>query len=212
MDSPINWRVKLQEGKDHPKNDRGMPRFPYEFENNTKTSALMLEMTKLIHNIGKVVTMDSRFCVAPGILALHDVGVFGQALIKKRGRFWPKYVPGNQIDEYMKDKPLGYAATLKQCIDGKGFLVHCQKDDCYVTKILSRHGLIQTNDDTTPTGTSMAHGKASDMWSQCHATTIQNTGLTMSIISAMIPLVWRKFGQQSGGPLDNSHSSVLLQK
>ena len=91
--------------------------------------------------------MDSRFCVTVGMLALHDAGVFGQALIKKRGRFWPKHVPGNQIDEFMKDKPLGDATTLKQCIDGKNFFVHSQKDDCYITKIMSTHGLIQPVDD-----------------------------------------------------------------
>ncbi len=58
---PIMLRVKLQEGKDRPKNDCGMPRFPSKL-NNTKTSALMLEMTKPIHNMGKVLTMDSGFC------------------------------------------------------------------------------------------------------------------------------------------------------
>ncbi len=100
---PIMWRVKLQEGKDRPKDANGHPRFPSQYENHSKTAALMLEMTKPIHNTGKVVTMDSGFCVTVGILALHDAGVFGQALIKKRGRFWPKHVPGNQIDEFMKD-------------------------------------------------------------------------------------------------------------
>ncbi len=79
-------------------------------------------MTKPIHNMDKVVTTNSGFCVAAGILALHDVGVFGQALIKKWGRLWLKHVSGNQIDEYKKDKPNGYAATFKQSIVGKGSL------------------------------------------------------------------------------------------
>ncbi|KAL7460481.1 hypothetical protein ACHAXS_000931 [Conticribra weissflogii] len=52
--------------------------------------------------MGKVVTMDNGFCVATGILALHDVEVFVQALIKRQGKFWEKHVPGNQIDECMK--------------------------------------------------------------------------------------------------------------
>ncbi len=55
----------------------------------------MLEMTKPIHNIGKVVTMDGRFGVAAGILALHDMGVFVQSLIKTQGRFWLKQMPRN---------------------------------------------------------------------------------------------------------------------
>jgi hypothetical protein len=91
--APIMWRVKLQEGKDRPKLANGKPAFPSEFEQHSKTAKLMLEMTKPIHGTGKVVSMDSGFCVTAGILAMHDVGIYGQALIKKRGRYWPKHVP-----------------------------------------------------------------------------------------------------------------------
>ncbi|KAL7471152.1 hypothetical protein ACHAXS_011440 [Conticribra weissflogii] len=143
LGKPIMWRVKLQEGKDRPKDSNNKPCFLTEFESHTKTSALMLYMTKPIHNTGKIVTMDSGFCVAAGILALHDVGVYGQSLIKKHGRFWPKHVPGQLIDNHMKDKEIGFAATYKQSIGGKDFLVHCQKDDTYVTKILSTHGILK---------------------------------------------------------------------
>ncbi len=77
------WQVKLQEGKDRPKDANGQPQFPSQYKNHSKTAALMLEMTKQIHNTGKIVTMYSGFCVTVGMLALHDAGVFGQALIKK---------------------------------------------------------------------------------------------------------------------------------
>ncbi|KAL7461168.1 hypothetical protein ACHAXS_001596 [Conticribra weissflogii] len=97
---PIMWRIKLQEGNDQPKDHNNNPHYPMEFENHTKTSALMLYMTKPIHNTGKIVTMDSGFCVAAGILALHHFGVYGQALIKKRGWYWPKHVPGDEIEDY----------------------------------------------------------------------------------------------------------------
>ncbi len=77
----------------------------------------MFEMTKTIYIMGKVMTMDSGFCVTIGILDWNDVGVFGQALVKKRGWLWSKHVPCNQIDELTRDKPLGGdATTLKQCI------------------------------------------------------------------------------------------------
>ncbi len=120
-----------------------------EFENHTKTLSLMLYMTKPIHNTGEIVTMDSGFCVAAGILALHHVGVYGQALIKKQGQYWPKHVPGNEIEEHMRDKDLGYVETYKQSIDGKNFLVHCQKDTDYVTRIMSMHGLVVQENHTT---------------------------------------------------------------
>ncbi len=125
------------------------PHYPMEFENHTKMSALMLYMTKPIHNTGEIVTIDSGFCVAAGILELHHVGVYGQALIKKRGWYWPKHVPGNEIEEYMKDKELGHVETYKQCIYRKDFLVLYQKDSDYVTKIMSTHGLVVQEDHTT---------------------------------------------------------------
>ena len=140
---PIMWRVKLQEGKDRPKDTQRNWAFPSEFESRYfKTASLMLEMTVPIHNTGKVVTMDSGFCVTAGILAMHDHGVYGQSLIKKHGRYWPKHVPGDHIDDHFKGKELGYTETYKQEVGGKQFLVHCTKNVRYVTKIMSTHGLI----------------------------------------------------------------------
>jgi hypothetical protein len=72
----------------------------------TKTVSLLLEMKEPIHDMGKVVVGDSGFCVTQGVFALDKVGVKGQFLIKKH-KYWPKFVPGNYIDQYMKDKPLG---------------------------------------------------------------------------------------------------------
>ena len=84
---PIMWRMKLQEGKDRPKKADGTWAFPSPFEGYSKTAKLMLEMTEPIHGTGKVVSMDSGFCVSAGILAMHSVGVFGEALVKKRGKY-----------------------------------------------------------------------------------------------------------------------------
>ena len=59
---PIMWRAKVQEGKDKPI-DGNNPRYPTQFECYTTTAKLMLEMTKPLSNLGKVVTMDRGFCV-----------------------------------------------------------------------------------------------------------------------------------------------------
>lgn len=107
----------------------------------------MLYMTEPIHHTGKVVCMDSGFCVTAGILALHQVGVYGQALIKKRGRYWPKHVPGVQMEMEFFDKELGSGKTFVQTIENQKFLVHCHKDDRYVCKIMSTHGLMLPVDD-----------------------------------------------------------------
>ena len=150
------WRIKLQEGKDQPKDAAGKWAFPSKFEGRnpstkkqyTKTSTLMCEMTVPLHGTGKIVSMDSGFCVTAGILHLHDHGVYGQSLIKKR-KYWPKGVPGDQIDAYFADKPLGSTKTLRQEIDGTKFNIHCTRDDQFVTKMMSTHGLLSEVPDHT---------------------------------------------------------------
>ncbi|KAL7447609.1 hypothetical protein ACHAXS_000008, partial [Conticribra weissflogii] len=72
------------------------------------------------------------FCVSDGILAMHSVSVYGQGLVKKRGMYWPKDVPGDYIDECFKQKELGEHDCYVQEIDGVPFLVHCHKEDKYV--------------------------------------------------------------------------------
>jgi len=77
----------MQEGKDRSKDATGKFAFPSKFEGKnanigrkyTKTSTLMCEMTEPIHSTGKVVSMDSGFCVTVSILHLHDLGVYGQS-------------------------------------------------------------------------------------------------------------------------------------
>ncbi len=71
--------------------------------------------------------MDSRFCVAAGIIALHKHGVFGQLLIKKHGQYCPKNVPANVIDTYFAEKELDKTMTFKQQIDSVDFWFTVQR-------------------------------------------------------------------------------------
>ena len=71
----------------------------FEQEGYNKMVDLLLDMMEPIHCMGKVVTGNSRFCVTLGVTALHAHGVFGQYLIKKC-RYWPRIVPGDQINFY----------------------------------------------------------------------------------------------------------------
>ena len=145
----IMWRIKLVEGKDRPKLPNGKPAFESQWERKypkAPTVATLLAMTEPIHRTGKIVTGDSGFCVTQGVLALHDAGVFGQFLIKKR-QHWPKKVPGDYIDRHMSSKPLGYTESYVQEIEGKRFFVHCTKDKDYVTKMMSTHGVLDEIQD-----------------------------------------------------------------
>ena len=114
-----------------PKNPNGSWELLSDFPGYSKKSTLMIEMKNPIHQTGKIVSMDSGFCVSVGIIAMHDYGVYGQFLIMKR-RYWPKNVPRDAIDSYFANKELGSAKTFSQVINKKPFLVHCHKDDRYV--------------------------------------------------------------------------------
>jgi hypothetical protein len=41
--------------------------------------------------------MDSGCCILQGIIEMRKKGVFGAALIKKK-RYWPKLIPGDELD------------------------------------------------------------------------------------------------------------------
>ncbi|KAL7474957.1 LOW QUALITY PROTEIN: hypothetical protein ACHAW6_000896 [Cyclotella cf. meneghiniana] len=199
---PILWHAEIIEGKDRPKKENGKWAFPCKFKEagNTKTRALMLRMTKPIHGQGKVVTMDSGFCVAAGIIALHKHGVFGQSLIKKRGRYWPENVPGDTIDT------LGETMTFKQQIGSIDFLVHCTKDANYITKIMSSHGMLDEFRIIKVDFELAEFGGRSTIRNQFHVTIAPSTGLTTTTTEGMVQLALTKRGKQNGGQQDNSHS------
>ena len=77
----------------------------------------MLFMTDPIHNTGKVVCMDSGFCIATGIIALHKRHVYGQSLIKKQGKYWPKHVPGSALELEFFVTVLGATKTYVQTLE-----------------------------------------------------------------------------------------------
>ena len=75
----------------------------------------MLRIMEPIHQMGKIVTHDSGLCVTASILELHNFGFYGQALIKKWGRYWPCNVPRNFIDEHFHDKDWFNGAIEANC-------------------------------------------------------------------------------------------------
>ncbi len=87
--------VKLVEGNDL------LPQLgPKEFDDHGKTVGLMLQVSHSLWNLGKVVTMDSGLSVLKGILAMKKKCVFGQSLVKHRGKGWLVLVLGKYIDDY----------------------------------------------------------------------------------------------------------------
>ncbi len=92
---PNHVLVELVGGKDQQKELS-----PKEFNDQGKAVGLMLFISKNFWNTGKIVTMDSGFYVAKGILATREKGVLGQSLVKPRGCGWPVFFPDKYIDKY----------------------------------------------------------------------------------------------------------------
>ena len=76
--SGVLYQMELVEGKDAPP-ERGDP----EFNNTGKTVGLLLRLTKPISGTGKLVILDSGFCVLKAIIKLRKDVVFASAVIKK---------------------------------------------------------------------------------------------------------------------------------
>ncbi len=112
----------------------------------TNTVKLMLQMSEPLFGTDKIVTMDSGFCVSAGILAMHDRRVYGQALMKKRGRYWPRGVPGDDRNNHFEGKELDTYNCFVQEKDGKQFFIYCHKEDKYVCKIISTHSQKEVTD------------------------------------------------------------------
>ena len=85
-------------------------------------------MTEPTHQMGKIVTHDRGFCVTAGIFEQHNFGIYGQALIKKQGRYCPHNVLGDSVDEYFHEKDIGSRESKKQTINGNDYFIHCQKE------------------------------------------------------------------------------------
>ena len=88
---------------------------------------LMCHMVEPIKSSGKCVTMDSSgFNVSMGIVDIEQVqGVYCRALIKKRGHFWLKGVPGDEIDDHFRNKAIGHSEMLQLVFDGHPLFIHC---------------------------------------------------------------------------------------
>jgi hypothetical protein len=133
--SEILYRLELVEGKDEPKEGRG-PKF---CDDLGKTVGLLLRLTRTIWGTGKIVVLDSGFCVLQGIVELKKRGVYAAALIKKR-RYWPKWIQGDAIDNYFADKDVGEVDALPGVLDNVPFHVFAMKEPDYVMKLMSTYG------------------------------------------------------------------------
>lgn len=130
----IMYGIELVEGKvSPPQRDKPI------HDDKGPTVGLLMRLCSTLYNTGKVVILDSGFCVLRGLIELRKVGVFASAVIKKR-RYWPKDVPGDVIDERVKDKGLGYSDSVKGHQDQVPYNLFMMKDKDFVMKLMSTYG------------------------------------------------------------------------
>ena len=137
--SGIMFGIELVEGKDTP------PQVHKQFEEKGKTGGLLLRLCKGIFSTGKVVILDSGFCVLQAIIELKKKGVFASAMIKKR-RYWPKNIAGEEIKQHMSTKAVGTCERLPGVLDGQHFDVFALKEPDYVLMMMSTYGSLIIND------------------------------------------------------------------
>ena len=93
-----------------------------------------------VWSTGKVFVLDSGFCVLQAFVELKKRGLFAAALIKKC-RFWPKYVPGNEIIAHFNNRDMGDINAIKGTMDGVPFHIHTVKEPDYIMMLMSTYGM-----------------------------------------------------------------------
>ena len=100
---------------------------------------ILLQLTKPVWSTGKVFVLDSGFCVLQAIVKLKKRGLFVAVLIKKC-RYWPKYVPGDEIIAHFDNKDVGDVDAIKGTMDGVPFHIHAMKKPDYIMVLMSTYG------------------------------------------------------------------------
>ena len=139
--SGIMYAIEIVKGKDRPRELA-----PEKFSEHGKTTGLLLRLTESIHHSGRVVIMDSGFCVLQALVKLASHGVYSSAVIKKR-RYWPKYIDGRAIDPRFDLKEIGVTDSLPGTLDGVNFKVFCMKEEDYVMKLMATYGALRPIDE-----------------------------------------------------------------
>jgi len=133
--SGVMYSLELVEGKDSPVELRA------EFGELGKTTGLLLRLCRPLFGTGKLVVLDSGFCVLQALVELQKNGVFASALIKKR-RYWPKHVDAETVQSYFANKEIGWQDRLPGQLDGVDFDLFCLKEPDYVMILMSTYGAL----------------------------------------------------------------------
>ena len=135
--SGVLFQLEMREGKDSPK-EKGKPMYSHL----GTTVGLLLRLTKCIWGSGRIVVLDSGFCVLKALIELRKRGVFASAVVKKR-RYWPMHVKGDEIKQHFEDKEIGFADALPGSLDSTPFHIVAMKDANFVSLFMTTYGTLE---------------------------------------------------------------------
>ena len=102
----------------------------------------LLHLTKPEWGTGKLVVLDSGFCVLQGLVELKKKGVYAHARIKKR-RYWPKHVPGDVIIAHFTEKKVGKTDAINGELDSIPFYLYGMKEPDYMMQIMATYRTLE---------------------------------------------------------------------
>ena len=100
-----------------------------------------LHLTKPVWGTGKLVVLDSGFCVLQGLVELKNKGAYTHTLIKKG--YWPKHVLGDDIIAHFVEKMVGETDVIHGELDSIPFYLYGMKDPNYVMQIMATYGALE---------------------------------------------------------------------
>ena len=89
--SKVIYNFDIMEGKDLPRRVGKK-----DFKEKGLAAGLVLRMKNPLWGTGKVVVVDSVFCVMEGLISMVEILFLGSVLIKKQ-HYWPNWVPAEEI-------------------------------------------------------------------------------------------------------------------
>ena len=112
------------------------------YNKNGRMIGTLLYLTKPVWGAGKLVVLDSGFCVLQGLVELKKKGLDAHALFKKR-RYWPKHVLGDDIIAHFAEKKVGETEAICGELDSIPFYLYGMKEPNYVMQIMVTYGTLE---------------------------------------------------------------------
>ena len=91
-----------------------------------------------MYSTGKIVILDSGFCILRTIIKLKKMGVYASAMIKKQ-RYWHKHVAGESIKGHMSMKQVGTCEWMPRILDGIEFNFYALKEPDYTLMMMNTY-------------------------------------------------------------------------